>query len=130
MIIKLKTNFQDKRGKILDIYVKSPKDHCSIVTFNKGAIRGNHYHRKSDQFTFIINGKLLLSSQKIKKNGMLIGKKKEEILTKNCFVIHKKFHAHAFKALEKSCILAFANGSRGGKNYDKDTWRLKLPLLK
>jgi len=130
MIIKLKTAFQDKRGKILDIFVKSPKDHCSIVTFNKGAIRGNHYHRKTDQFTFIINGKLLLSSQKIKKNGKLIGKKKEDILTKNCLVIHEKFHAHAFKALEKSCILAFANGSRGGKNYDKDTWRLKLPLLK
>jgi len=130
MIIKLKTTFQDKRGEILDIFVKSPKDHCSIVTFNKGAIRGNHYHRKSDQFTFVINGKLLLSSQKIKKNGKLIGKKKEEILTKNCLVIHKKFHVHAFKALEKSCILAFVNGSRGGKNYDKDTWRLKPPLLK
>jgi len=130
MIIKLKTAFQDKRGKILDIFVKSPKDHCSIVTFNKGAIRGNHYHKKSDQFTFVINGKLMLSSQKIKKNGKLIGKKKEEILTKNCLVIHKKFHAHALKALEKSCILAFANGYRGGKNYDKDTWRLKSPLLK
>lgn len=77
MIIKLKTTFQDKRGKILDIFVRSPKDHCSIVTFNKGAIRGNHYHKKSDQFTFVINGKLLLSSQKI-KNGKLVGKKKKK----------------------------------------------------
>jgi len=130
MKIKLKTNYQDKRGKIVDIFVKSPKDHCSIITFKKGAIRGNHYHKKSDQFTYVISGKLLLVSQKIKKNGELIGRKKRELLNKNYLIIHRKFHAHVFKALKKSCILAFANGTRGGKDYSKDTWKLKFPLLK
>ena len=36
---KLKSNFKDKRGDIIDIFVNNPKDHCSIVTFNKNAVR-------------------------------------------------------------------------------------------
>ena len=46
----LKKNFEDKRGKIIDVFVNSPKDHCIIVTFTKGAVRGNHFHKKSTQF--------------------------------------------------------------------------------
>jgi len=46
----LKKSFEDKRGKILDVFVNSPKDHCLIVTFKKGSIRGNHYHKHTFQY--------------------------------------------------------------------------------
>ena len=49
----LKENFKDNRGKIIDVFVNSPKEHCLIVTFTKGAVRGNHYHKKSTQFSKI-----------------------------------------------------------------------------
>ena len=52
----LKSNFKDKRGRIIDIFVKNPKDHCSLVTLNKGAIRGNHFHKKSVQSALILDG--------------------------------------------------------------------------
>ena len=129
MYKKLKVNFQDKRGKIIDIFVSNPKDHCTLVTFNKRSVRGNHFHRKTCQYTFVIVGKLLLISQKVNKVGKLVGNPKKKIISENSLVIHKKNHAHAFKALKKSKILAFADGKRGGKNYDSDTYILNVPLI-
>ena len=125
----LKNSFKDKRGKIIDIFVKKPKDHCTLVTFNKSAIRGNHFHKKSIQYSFVVSGKLLMLSAKINKNGTIIGKIKKEILIANNIVTHKPFYAHAFKAMTKVKLLAFADGKRGGKNYEKDTFRLKNKLI-
>jgi len=125
----LKNNFKDKRGRIVDIFVNEPKDHCTLVTFNKGAIRGNHYHKKSIQYSFVLSGKLIMLSARVNNNGHITKKIKKEILVKNSFIIHKPFHAHAFKAITKSNLLAFADGKRGGKNYEKDTFRLKTKLI-
>ncbi len=125
----LKNNFKDKRGMILDIFVNKPKDHCTLVTFNKGAIRGNHYHKKSTQYSFVLSGKLIMFSVKVNNNGNITKKIKKEILLKNSLITHKPFYAHAFKAITKSNLLAFADGKRGGKNYEKDTFRLKSKLV-
>ena len=77
----LKVNFKDKRGKIIDIFVSSPKEHCTLVTFNKGAVRGNHFHKKTIQYTFVIEGKLLLMSQKVNQEGKLTGNPKKKNYT-------------------------------------------------
>ena len=125
----LKVNFKDKRGKIIDIFVSSPKEHCTLVTFNKGAVRGNHFHKKTIQYTFVIEGKLLLMSQKVNQEGKLTGNPKKKIILKNFLVVHKQNYAHAFKALKKSKVLAFADGARAGKKYEKDTFRLSKKLI-
>ena len=125
----LKNNYKNKRGKIVDIFVNNPKDHCTLVTFNKGATRGNHFHKKSTQYSFVISGKLLLLSARVNKNGNLVGKIKKEILSKNYLVAHKPFYAHAFKAITKVNLLAFADGKRGGRDYEKDTFRLEKKLI-
>ena len=126
---KLKSNFKDKRGNIIDIFVNNPKDHCSIVTFNKNAVRGNHFHKKSIQYSFILSGRLKMITAKVDKKGRLVGKIKKDIVSKNSLIEHKPLIAHAFKALKKSTMLAFANGKRGGKNYEKDTFRLGKKLI-
>ena len=77
----------------------------------------------------IISGKLKMLTAKVDKNGKLIGKTTKEIISKNILIEHKPYCAHAFKALEKSNMLAFVNGIRGGKNYEKDTFRLKNKLI-
>lgn len=125
----LKYNHNDKRGKIIDIFINKPKDHCTLVTFNKNAVRGNHYHKKSTQYSFIISGKLILMTAKVSRNGKLLSKVKKEIVKANNFITHKPFYAHAFKALTKSNLLALANGKRGGKNYENDTFRLEKKLI-
>tara|TARA_Y100000294_G_C8458030_1_gene297409 strand:- start:158 stop:547 length:390 start_codon:yes stop_codon:yes gene_type:complete len=125
----LKKNFRDKRGTIIDIFINQPKDHCTLVTFNKNAVRGNHFHKKSTQYSFVISGKLKMLSAKVNKKGKPIGKIKKEIIKGNSLITHKPRHAHAFKALTKSSLLAFVDGVRGGKNYEKDTYRLRKKLI-
>jgi len=125
----LKKNFEDKRGKIIDIFVNLPKDHCSIITFNKGAVRGNHYHKKSCQFSFLLSGELDFYFGKVdKKNGKL-KKLKKRTIKKNTLITHEPYEAHAFRSKKNSVMIAFSCGVRGGKNYEKDTFRLKNKLV-
>jgi dTDP-4-dehydrorhamnose 3,5-epimerase-like enzyme len=126
---KLKDNFKDKRGRIVDIFTNQPKDHCTLVTFNKKAIRGNHFHKRSTQYDFIISGKLKMMTAKVDKKGKIVGKVKKEIISQNMLIEHKPYYAHAFKALKQSKMLALVNGTRGGKDYEKDTFRLKDKLI-
>lgn len=126
---KLKNNFKDNRGSIIDIFTNEPKDHCTIVTFNRYAVRGNHFHKKSTQYSFIISGKLKMVTARVDKKGHITGKITKEIVTQNTLIEHKPYCAHAFKALKNSNLLAFVNGKRGGKNYEKDTFRLKTKLI-
>ena len=125
----IKSVFTDKRGEIYDIFVHEPKDHCSLITFNKGSVRGNHFHKKSIQYSFVVSGKLVMLSARVNKNGDIIGKIKKETLRENNFVTHKPFHAHAFKSITKANLLAFADGKRGGKDYEKDTFKLQTKLI-
>ena len=125
----LKKNYEDKRGKIIDIFVNLPKDHCSIITFNKGAVRGNHYHKKSCQFSFLLSGELDFYFGKVdKKNGKL-KKLKKRTIKKNTLITHEPYEAHAFRSKKNSVMIAFSCGVRGGKNYEKDTFRLKNKLV-
>ena len=125
----LKKNFEDKRGKIIDVFVNSPKDHCIIVTFTKGAVRGNHFHKKSTQFSFLLSGELDFYFAKIdKKNGKL-KKIKKKTIKKNTFITHEPYEAHAFCSRRNSVLIAFSCGVRGGKYYEKDTFRLKNKLV-
>ena len=113
----------------MDIFVGKPKDHCSLVSFEKSSVRGNHFHKKSIQYSFILEGKLLMITSRVNKNGKFLGKKNRKIVKKNDLITHKPYMAHAFKAKTKSKMLAFADGLRGGKNYEKDTFRLKNKLI-
>ena len=125
----LKKSFEDKRGKILDVFVNSPKDHCLIVTFKKGAVRGNHYHKKSTQFSFLLDGELILYYAKINKKNGNFKKVSKKIIKKNTYITHKPYEAHAFKSTKNSTLITFACGLRGGSNYEKDTYRLKDKLI-
>jgi dTDP-4-dehydrorhamnose 3,5-epimerase-like enzyme len=119
-----KINFIDRRGTITDIFTNDKKDHCSIIFSKKGAVRGNHYHKKTTQYTFVVSGKLLVLSKSLR------GKKiTKNILKPNHLVTHRPNEIHTLVALQDTTFLAFADGVRGGKNYEKDTYRIEEPLL-
>lgn len=122
-ITKLKIDFEDERGTIMDILVNNPKDHATIIFTKKGSVRGNHYHKFSEQSDFILSGKMKLFTQKDGENV------KENILEKNTLVEMEKKEAHTFVALEDSLFITFIKGPRGGNKYEKDTFRLKKPLV-
>ena len=126
--MKLNSSFKDDRGEIIDIFVKSPKDHCSIITSKKGAVRGNHFHKKSTQYTYIVSI-FKLYRAKVDDEGNLKEKVRVDIIEKNELIEHPPFESHTLVAeTDEAIILAFACGTRGGDFYEEDTYRLKKKL--
>ena len=121
--ISIKINYKDERGFIVDLLEKKNINAITYITQKKGKIRGNHFHKKTIQWNYILKGKLELVT---KKNN----KKKKTILSKGDLVETSKNEAHAFRALRNSEFLVFTQGPRGGKEYENDTFRLYDPLIK
>lgn len=108
---------KDKRGVIEDLYVG--KDYSiTRITFKKGAVRGNHYHKKTIQYDIITDGKL-----RAYRGDYPFTVEKEFTL------VHLPNEPHAYKALKDSEMISICIGKRIGKNYEKDTYRLETPLV-
>ena len=118
-----KINFEDSRGTIADIFVHNPKDNITIIFSKKGAVRGNHYHKQSTQYLFMISGKMTILTQKFGENAIT-----KSILQPYDLMTHEPYEIHTFIAEEDTVFLAFADGLRGGEDYEKDTYRVEKPL--
>jgi quercetin dioxygenase-like cupin family protein len=107
--------FEDERGTIEDII--GPVDSVTRILTKKDAVRGNHFHRHSTQWTYVVSGRLLFF------NG-------QEVFYANpdSLVETPPRKVHAWKALEDTVCLAFASGPRG-VDYESDTERLGEPLI-
>ena len=128
IVKKIKTFSSDERGEIIDIFSKEPKEHCTIVTFNKDAVRGNHYHKKSVKSAYVLNGKFKIFSVKVDNNSNFNSSEIEEIdVSEGFYVTHKEFEAHTYKCIsQKGRLLVFTSGIRGGEDYENDTTRVKI----
>ena len=69
--------FKDKRGSITDIFYKKNINHVAIIKSKKGALRGNHYHKKTIQYTFVLDGRIkyFYKNKSAKKVSQLVLKK-------------------------------------------------------
>lgn len=115
--MKLETH-RDKRGVIKDVMVG--KDFSvAYVTFKKGAIRGNHYHKQTTQMDYILSGKVECYSSK----GVF------SVIKKSENIFHGVGMPHAYKALEDTEMISICIGKRIGKNYSKDTFKLEIPFV-
>src|SRR3989338_5524635 len=113
--------FRDARGIILDILEK-PVSHIGLLTFKKGALRGNHYHKKSTQYSYILKGtvKFVVSD--------IHGKNKKTFIIKEGTLsrIPPKM-IHAYKALTTASMLDITTLVRGvAERYENDTVRVKI----
>ena len=131
IIKKIKVFSSDDRGEIIDIFTHEPKDHCTIVTFTKDAIRGNHYHKESIQSAYVMEGNFQIYNVMIDKDLKYDSKKVEIIeTTKGDYITHEKFEAHSYKCTSDSgSLMVFTKGVRGGKFYEDDTYRIEKKLI-
>lgn len=108
--------FEDDRGLIQDIL--GPISSVTRITTVKGAVRGNHVHKKTTQWTLVLTGRLLMAhgdSRLVAEPGEL--------------VVELPGIPHAWKAIEDTDCLVFTRGPRSGDQYESDTHRLAEPLL-
>jgi len=117
---KIKPAFSDKRGDISDL-LEEKVSHVGLITFKRGAVRGNHYHKKSTQYTYILKGKIkFVTSYTNGKN------KKHFILKEGTFTRIPPKMVHAYKALTNAAMLDMTTLSRDDDGYEKDTVRVSI----
>ena len=62
--IKYLVNHKDSRGVIKDLIQKKNINAITYLTIKKGKIRGNHLHKKTTQWNFILSGKVQIVTKK------------------------------------------------------------------
>jgi quercetin dioxygenase-like cupin family protein len=108
--------YEDRRGVIQDLL--GPVDAVTHITTVKGAVRGNHVHHETTQWTYVITGALWMASGD-----------QRFVLEPGEVCTHKPGVPHAWEALQDTDCLVFTRGPRSGENYEQDTHRLEEPLL-
>ena len=122
-LIKLPVSFKDERGVIVDLIQDENINAVTILTFVKGAVRANHYHKKTFQWNYLISGKIRIVTK-------VLGKKlKKVIMNPGDFILTVPNERHALEGIQKSLLLVLTKGPRGGQNYESDTYRLDVPLI-
>jgi quercetin dioxygenase-like cupin family protein len=114
--------FQDSRGEITDLVEQVPFSCATIIHSKKGVERGNHYHKKTIQYVYLMTGQLKALSQ-MPGQGV-----ESAILNPGDLIENVPNESHALIAIEDSTFLVLTSGERGGKNYENDTFRLEKPL--
>jgi len=121
-VVSKKIAIEDERGRITDVLENETIEHVTLISSKKGAIRGNHYHKESVQYTFVLKGSLKLLTQ------MPGGEVETAIIGPGDLAFTPPMEKHALVALEDSEFLILTRGPRGGQNYEKDTYRLTKSL--
>lgn len=121
-IKKIKCIQEDERGSITDIVEQVDFNGATIILSKSGSVRGNHFHKKTIQYVYILSGKM-----------KCLAKKPEEpvtqaIVEQGDLVSHDLLESHSFEALEETLFLVLSSGLRTGRDYEKDTYRLEVPL--
>ena len=123
-VVRVRPAFADPRGTITDVLDGIPVECVTLLTTKKGAVRGNHYHKKTTQYAYILRGRFRLFTQRAGQRA------RSRIVKAGELVVTPPLERHAFVALEDSLLLACAHGPRSGRSYEADTYRLTVPISK
>lgn len=119
----IKPAFSDQRGTITDILDHEPVDAATLITFNRGAVRANHYHKETVQWNYLISGQVLYRAQAGQAKPI------DTVMGPGDLIVSPANEKHALKGLKKSLLLVLTKGPRGGKEYESDTFRDNTSLL-
>ena len=114
-------SFTDDRGTITDIFHLVDMNSACLITNTPGAVRANHYHKQTTQYTYILSGTLEYYSKPVDRDQA------PESITAVAgdFIISEPNEIHAMRAGADGCtLIAFAQGPRGGEDYENDTFRV------
>jgi dTDP-4-dehydrorhamnose 3,5-epimerase-like enzyme len=120
---RIRPAFKDERGAIFDLLDKEKIFHIGMLTSKKGSIRGNHYHKKAKQITYVLSGKIELITKNAEQKD---AKPYSLIMEKGDIVDIPPMVCHSIKALEESTLLIFTDEQRGDGGYEDDTHRVEM----
>ena len=121
-VSQIELAFEDERGWIVDILQDEPIQHVSVLHSAKGSVRGNHVHKETFQWLFVVSGLL----RYVVENDQ--GRQEGELGPRD-MVLTEPFDKHAIEALEDTLMVVCTRGPRGGTDYEVDTYRLDDALI-
>lgn len=117
-ILEIGNSFEDSRGVIRDLIVEDIHS-VTEISFTPNAIRGNHFHQATTQWTYVLAGELQMATI---QSGNVVWLN----LKPGDFVVSLPNEPHAFQAVTDSKILVFTKGLRSGMNYELDTHKIEI----
>jgi quercetin dioxygenase-like cupin family protein len=109
--------FEDERGVIHDL-IDRRIDAITEITTRAGAVRGNHVHARTQQWVYVVSGRMLFVAQ----DGN--GTHSSVIQGPGALILEPAGVPHAWRAIEDTTVLVFTRGPRSGQEYETDTQRL------
>lgn len=111
--------YEDERGVIQDLL--GPVDAVTSIFTKAGAVRGNHVHYETTQWTYVVYGGIQIVTRTAD------GDRAERVYRLGEIACDKPGTAHACEAVEDTLCLVFTRGPRSGEDYESDTFRLYGP---
>lgn len=116
--------FEDQRGVIQDLL--GPIDAVTEIFTRRGAIRGNHVHNRTTQWTYVVRGRLRIRTVPYPS---MPKRTVDTLVLPGQMATEEPGIPHAWYAEEDTTVLVFTKGPRSGKDYESDTIRLEVPLI-
>lgn len=109
--------FEDHRGVIQDLL--GQVDAVTEIYTRAGSLRGNHLHRQTTQWTYIVSGHMRIV------NRDPDGTTRDQVYGPGELSCSPPGTAHAWQTADEDCtVLVFARGPRAGEAYESDVIRL------
>ena len=118
--VPVEAGFTDGRGTILPL--THGDANVQMIWSKAGALRANHYHKLTTQYTYILTGTIDYYSKPVDSE------EPANVITAGPgeFIISEPNEIHAWRTGPEGCtLIAFAQGPRGGEDYESDTIRVE-----
>src|SRR5262249_21743543 len=96
--------FSDERGGVTDLVEGVRLDAVSLLTSRRGAVRGNHLHKRTFHYLYVLEGTVRYLSRRGR------GKVRTCVLGPGQMVLSPAGEAHAMISLEDSKVLVLSRG--------------------
>jgi len=94
--------YSDKRGSFLGLINFGNWKEINIICSEANTVRGDHYHKNTDELFLIIEGKIKITLQKVLGNKVLDNEKETfDVQEGDVFLIKKNVN-HIFETIEYS----------------------------
>lgn len=111
----------DERGYIVDLFYNEHINHVAKIVSTPNVIRGNHYHKETTQHMLMTKGYLeywYRDAHSEESPQMVLAEAGDIIST-------GPNEIHALKiGPQGNEFIVFSEGTRGGKDYESDTYRV------
>ena len=121
VIIELQSPHADQRGAI-QMLIDFPIGSALVITSGKGSVRGNHYHKEDDHYSYLASGRIEYYHRPAGSSEPPA----VMIIEPGQMFYSPPMVEHTMKFLEDSVFYVFAKLNRDQESYEADVVRVNL----